>query len=65
MPERRRSVAVVGSANLDVVVRVERFPAPGETVVGDDLLEVVGGKGLNQAIPAARGALTALAPGSC
>jgi ribokinase len=47
-------VAVVGSANLDVVVSVERFPAPGETVLGGDVLEIAGGKGLNQALAVAR-----------
>ena len=54
------SVAVVGSANLDVVVMVERFPAPGETVLGGDLQEVAGGKGLNQAVAAARTAESAV-----
>jgi ribokinase len=51
---------VVGSANLDIVVAVTRFPAPGETVLGGDPLEIPGGKGLNQAIAAARLASTAL-----
>lgn len=53
-------VAVVGSANLDIVVAVKRFPAPGETVLGGTLLETAGGKGLNQAVAAARVASTAL-----
>lgn len=53
-------VAVVGSANLDIVVSVKRFPAPGETVLGGDLIEIAGGKGLNQAVAAARVASTAL-----
>ena len=53
-------VAVVGSANLDVVVSVERFPAPGETVLGGDVVEIAGGKGLNQAIAAGRGGPSAL-----
>ena len=53
-------VAVVGSANLDIVVAVKRFPAPGETVLGGTLVEAAGGKGLNQAIAAARAASTAL-----
>jgi ribokinase len=48
------SVAVVGSINLDLVVRVERHPAPGETVVGGDRSELPGGKGANQAVAAAR-----------
>lgn len=47
-------VAVVGSANLDVVVSLPRLPRPGETVLGDRLEEVAGGKGLNQAIASAR-----------
>ena len=52
-------VAVVGSANVDVVVTLQRFPQPGETVIGDGLEEVGGGKGANQAMAAARGARTA------
>ena len=47
-------IAVVGSINLDVVVGVERHPAPGETVVGGDRMELPGGKGANQAVAAAR-----------
>jgi ribokinase len=58
--DRTGLVAVVGSANLDIVVMVERFPAPGETVLGGDLLEIAGGKGLNQAVAAARSAPSAL-----
>jgi ribokinase len=50
-----RGVAVIGSANLDLVVSLERFPDAGETVMGERLEEVAGGKGLNQAIAAARG----------
>lgn len=52
---------VVGSANADLVIRVERRPAPGETVLGSDLAVHPGGKGGNQAVAAARlGARTAL-----
>lgn len=47
-------VVVVGSANLDLVARTARLPAPGETVTGRDYLEACGGKGVNQAIAAAR-----------
>ena len=47
-------VLVVGSANLDIVVPVERLPRPGETVAGGDRLEFWGGKGANQAVAAAR-----------
>jgi ribokinase len=47
-------IAVVGSINLDLVVGVERHPAPGETVVGGDCRQLPGGKGANQAVAAAR-----------
>jgi ribokinase len=53
-------VCVVGSANLDLVVTASRIPAPGETVLGHSYDEHAGGKGLNQAVAAARsGARTA------
>jgi ribokinase len=51
-------VAVVGSANLDLVIGVERAPAPGETLLGSAFSETPGGKGLNQALAAARLAST-------
>ncbi len=47
-------IAVVGSANLDLVVRVDGVPLVGETVLGGDLARVPGGKGANQAVAAAR-----------
>ena len=47
-------VAVVGSLNGDVVLRVERLPGPGETVLGWDVARYRGGKGANQAVAAAR-----------
>lgn len=47
-------VVVVGSANMDLVVRVEHIPAPGETVLGGQFLTVPGGKGANQAVATAR-----------
>jgi ribokinase len=47
-------LTVVGSANLDLVARVERLPRPGETVTDASLSRVPGGKGANQAVGAAR-----------
>lgn len=47
-------VCVVGSANLDLVATVDRLPGPGETVPGGSFTEYPGGKGLNQAVAAAR-----------
>jgi ribokinase len=48
------AVVVVGSLNTDYVVRVDHLPASGETVTGSDYLVAAGGKGLNQAVAAAR-----------
>ena len=47
-------LVVVGSANQDLVVRVEHIPAPGETVLGGAFVTLAGGKGANQAVAAAR-----------
>ena len=47
-------VVVFGSINRDLVVRVSRFPLPGETLSGDDFAEFPGGKGANQAVAACR-----------
>jgi ribokinase len=45
---------VIGGLNMDLVVRVDQLPRPGETVVGEDLLRAAGGKSANQAVGAAR-----------
>lgn len=51
-------VTVVGSLNLDLVARMPRLPGPGETVRGTSYDEFAGGKGLNQAVAAARSGAT-------
>lgn len=48
------TIAVLGSANMDLVVRQPRLPHAGETMFGSDFTTVPGGKGLNQAVAAAR-----------
>ena len=50
----RGRVLVVGSVNVDLVVRTDRLPAPGETVLGGTFSRFHGGKGGNQAVAAAR-----------
>ena len=47
-------ILVVGSINMDLVVRVPHSPRPGETVLGGDFETFPGGKGANQAVAAAR-----------
>jgi len=47
-------IIVVGSTNMDMVVKTTHIPAPGETVLGGTFLMNPGGKGANQAVAAAR-----------
>lgn len=47
-------ILVIGSLNVDLVVRAPHFPQPGETISGDDLQVIPGGKGANQAVAVAR-----------
>ncbi|MDT0265752.1 PfkB family carbohydrate kinase [Streptomyces sp. DSM 44915] len=54
------AVAVVGSANIDLIATVEAAPAAGETVLATGYAEEIGGKGLNQAVAAASSVPTAL-----
>ena len=51
---KRPKIVVVGSSNTDMVVKADRIPAPGETVLGGAFVMVAGGKGANQAVAAAR-----------
>jgi ribokinase len=53
-PNNLPTVAVVGSANIDFVIGVRRSPAVGETILVGAYSEAVGGKGLNQAVAAAK-----------
>lgn len=48
------SMPVAGSVNADLVVCAPRFPRPGESISGEDLQVIPGGKGVNQAAPAER-----------
>lgn len=52
--DRPARIVVIGSSNTDMVVKAERMPVPGETVVGGAFVMVPGGKGANQAVAAAR-----------
>jgi ribokinase len=47
-------VVVVGSLNMDLVIRSTRMPRAGETILGGDFHMVPGGKGANQAVAASR-----------
>lgn len=47
-------IYVIGSSNTDMVVKAEKLPAPGETVIGGAFLMNPGGKGANQAVAASR-----------
>jgi len=47
-------ILVLGSSNVDLILKVPRFHNPGETIMGEDLVTVFGGKGANQAIASKR-----------
>src|SRR5215470_8976697 len=48
------TIVVLGSLNMDFVVRVQHLPAPGETVLGREFQMIPGGKGANQACASGR-----------
>lgn len=50
----RSGILVIGSANMDLVATTDRFPSPGETVLGMSFDLFPGGKGANQAVCAAK-----------
>jgi ribokinase len=47
-------IVVVGSLNMDLVIRAAHIPKPGETILGSEFQIIPGGKGANQAVAAAR-----------
>lgn len=47
-------IIVIGSSNTDMVVKTNKFPVPGETILGGEFFMFSGGKGANQAVAAAR-----------
>lgn len=49
-----KKIVVVGSSNTDMVIRCDRMPRPGETVLGGEFMMNHGGKGANQAVAAAK-----------
>lgn len=50
----RKKITVIGSSNTDMVIKANRLPVPGETVIGNHFMMNPGGKGANQAVAAAR-----------
>jgi ribokinase len=56
----KNSILVIGSSNTDLIIKMERIPRSGETVLGGEFARAAGGKGANQAVGAARagGAVT-------
>ena len=52
------NVLVIGSITCDLTSFTDRLPRPGETVLGNDFTMVLGGKGANQALAAARAGST-------
>ena len=51
---KKIDVVVIGSSNTDMVIRLDRLPRPGETVIGGEFNMAAGGKGANQAVGASR-----------
>lgn len=51
---QNRSIVVIGSTNVDFLIKSDKLPAFGETVTGGTFLQNFGGKGANQAVGAAR-----------
>jgi ribokinase len=49
-----KRIVVIGSINMDLVCRIPRIPRPGETIFGENLITIPGGKGANQSVAAAK-----------
>jgi ribokinase len=49
-----KHIVVIGSVNMDLVCRTPRIPGAGETILGENLITIPGGKGANQAVAAAK-----------
>lgn len=49
-----KNIIVIGSCNTDMVIKADRLPVPGETIIGGSFMMNPGGKGANQAVAAAR-----------
>ena len=54
MSRHQPQIVVVGSLNMDLVLRCQKLPQPGETISGQGSQSIPGGKGANQAAAAAR-----------
>lgn len=54
MGQNQPKIVVIGSSNMDLVVKAPRIPSIGETILGGDFLMTPGGKGANQAVAAAK-----------
>jgi ribokinase len=54
MKTDKPKICIVGSSNIDLVVKSQRLPSRGETILGGEFLMVPGGKGANQAVAAAK-----------
>ncbi len=49
-----KKIVVIGSSNVDLIMKMDHLPEKGETVTNAEFFQVYGGKGANQAVAAAR-----------
>lgn len=52
--ELKKRIVVVGSLNMDIIISTNRMPQIGETILGNEVAYLPGGKGANQAVNIAR-----------